>query len=366
MGGAAAKEAAARSAELALEADKKREVAENDLQIALEKGKNDTAEAQKTLMAAEAQLTKAKKEAEISLKTISELKEIKEEDEKKAMIKAKEEEEIIMNQAYNAEREELANYKLGSLTSMKSVPGLDFSDITTIRIGLFGPTGSGKSCFVNTCERALKRKDQGTCQPQDSGGEGTVILGDYLTDFPFLLVDTRGFFAYNVGEIREFMHIIDGDVRVGEYIKREENVIIPDREASLSEKLHAVIVLLKANDPRLTSNELVNYLKIPREELRIRGIAVVTLVTHADLIPMETMPQILTTASKSTGSPANQTFFISNYTVDGSSRKIQTEMECFKVLRYTLTAAERFLKISKQRQAYKDADNKKAGFQPSK
>jgi hypothetical protein len=50
------------------------------------------------------------------------------------------------------------------------------------------------------------------------------------------------------------------------------------------------------------------------------GMTAITLVTHEDTIPADKKEAVLAAASRATGSPGNQTFFISNYTIDDCPR----------------------------------------------
>ena len=97
-------------------------------------------------------------------------------------------------------RAELFDYKFGNKIKLDSFRGLAIDDVTQLRIGVFGPTGSGKSCFINTCERAVRQTDKGTAPDSTTGQEGTITLQDYLPELFFNLVDTRGFFNYNYNE----------------------------------------------------------------------------------------------------------------------------------------------------------------------
>ena len=107
-------------------------------------------------------------------------------------------------------RAELFDYKFGNKIKLDSFRGLAIDDVTQLRIGVFGPTGSGKSCFINTCERAVRQTDKGTAPDSTTGQEGTITLQDYLPELFFNLVDTRGFFNYNYNETVEFQNILQG------------------------------------------------------------------------------------------------------------------------------------------------------------
>ena len=46
-------------------------------------------------------------------------------------------------------------YQLGDKINLDSFLGLEIDDVTQLRIGVFGPAGSGKSSFINTVERVV-------------------------------------------------------------------------------------------------------------------------------------------------------------------------------------------------------------------
>lgn len=92
------------------------------------------------------------------------------------------------------QRQALFDYQFGSKIHQASFRGLDISDVGKLRIGVFGPTGSGKSCFINTCEGVVLRTDKGSSPIGTTGAEGTIILEDFLPEMFFRLVDTRGFY----------------------------------------------------------------------------------------------------------------------------------------------------------------------------
>lgn len=180
---------------------------------------------------------------------------------------------LLQDKAANL-RASLREYRLGNITGSQTVKTLNFSKL---RIGIFGPTGSGKSCFINSCERTVRQTDKGSVPIATSGAEGTIILEDYLTEMFFRLVDTRGFFSYDHHEGKEINDILYGRIKSGDYIDREgdslEDLTSRRRDAPFEEWLHGVILVVKANDIRLENGSLEKYLKPVRDILRNVGKA---------------------------------------------------------------------------------------------
>ena len=168
-------------------------------------------------------------------------------------------------------RGELFEYKFGNKTRLDNFLGLQIEDVTQLRIGVFGPTGSGKGCFINTCERTVRGTGKGT-----TGQEGTIYLQDYLPEMFFHLVDTRGFFNYNANETGEFENILTGKIQPGDYIFRLADGQASaaqemHQESEFSKRMHGIILVVKANDPRLSEGYLRDYLKLVRDMLRKTG-----------------------------------------------------------------------------------------------
>ena len=174
-------------------------------------------------------------------------------------------------------RAALFDYKFGNKIKLDSFKGLAIDDVTQLRIGVFGPTGSGKSCFINTCERAVRQTDKGTAPDSTTGQEGTITLQDYLPELFFHLVDTRGFFNYNANETVEFKNILDGKIQPGDNVVRpiEDQEDFPAIDLHpcppFANRLHGIIIIGMANDPRLREGALKDYLKPARDILRRTG-----------------------------------------------------------------------------------------------
>ena len=197
--------------------------------------------------------------------------------EEEARKRAEEEKRLQLEHELCLRRAELFDYKFGDKTRLDSFRGLPIDDVTQLRIGVFGPTGSGKSCFINTCERTVRETEKGSAPDSTTGQEGTIILQDYLPEMFFHLVDTRGFFNYNANETVEFENIVLGRLQPGDNVKRPEegqaNTPPMDlhQNPQFANRLHGVIIVVMANDARLTEGGLKDYLKPVRDILRKSG-----------------------------------------------------------------------------------------------
>ena len=197
--------------------------------------------------------------------------------EEEARKRAEEEKRLQLEHELCLRRAELFEYNFGDKARLDSFRGLPIDDVTQLRIGVFGPTGSGKSCFINTCERAVRETEKGSAPDSTTGQEGTIILQDYLPEMFFHLVDTRGFFNYNSYETVEFENILLGRLQPGDNVKRpkEGQANTPPMDLhqnpQFANRLHGVIIVVMANDARLTEGGLKDYLKPVRDILRKSG-----------------------------------------------------------------------------------------------
>ncbi|PFX15719.1 uncharacterized protein LOC111343207 [Stylophora pistillata] len=281
--------------------------------------------------------------------------------EEEARREAEEQKRLELEAELCRRRDQLFNYKFGDKTRLDNFMGLNIEDVTQLRIGVFGPTGSGKSCFINTCERAVRETDRGSAPDSTTGQEGTITLQDYLPEMFFHLVDTRGFFNYNSNENIEFQNILFGKIQPGDNIHRSNAGESKTQEMhqcpEFRQRMHGIIIVVKANDPRLTEGALKDYLKPVRDVLRKNGIAPITVITHQDTLKTEEDEKdAFDEASAATGSSPSHTFFMWNYTKDNRSRNPEIERMTFDILHYALMTAERAVKIMKQKEKNKEED----------
>ncbi|KAL9963921.1 hypothetical protein ACROYT_G027477 [Oculina patagonica] len=286
-------------------------------------------------------------------------REIEEEEERE---REAEQKRLQMEAELCRRRDELFNYTFGNKTRLDNFLGLEIEDVTQLRIGVFGPTGSGKSCFINTCERTVRQTEKGSAPDSTTGQEGTITLQDYLPEMFFHLVDTRGFFNYNANETVEFENILYGRLQPGDNIVRPvdgqaSNAQEMHQNAAFGQRMHGIIIVVKANDPRLSEGALKDYLKPVRDILRKTGIAPITVVTHRDTLETEEdCKDALDEASAATGSSTSHTFFVWNYNKENQDRNPKIEKMAFDILHYALMTAERAVKIMKQKEKNKKED----------
>ena len=176
-------------------------------------------------------------------------------------------------------RAELFKYKLGQKTRIDCLRDLAIDDVTQLRIGVFGPCGSGKSSFISTCERTVRETERGTAYVESSSGqEGTLTLRDYLPEMFFRLVDTRCFFHYSTEEVEEFRKILEGKIRSGQKLVRSlssQQASVPEMKLNprpaFKDRLHGIIFVVMGNDPRPHEGALENYMRPYRDILKEMG-----------------------------------------------------------------------------------------------
>ncbi|XP_066025099.1 uncharacterized protein, partial [Pocillopora verrucosa] len=247
--------------------------------------------------------------------------------------------------------------------SKESFTGLQVDDVDLIRIALIGPTGSGKTSFIGTLQRALGEAEQSAFE-QGTGSEGTILLEEYYVHKKIRMIDTRGFFESDEKLLDECLRIMSGRIRPGEEVVRnsDKSNAAANQEPThpvrvrqhLSRCPHAVVFVVKANDPRLKDGNYKETLKKIREYFREDGYAPVTVITYLDKLKDEKeKDDAFDQASWATGSPCEKTYFIANYTHVRDKRSDAIDRAALDILDSALLSAERFIRIRKQREKNK-------------
>ncbi|XP_019636254.1 PREDICTED: uncharacterized protein LOC109478882 [Branchiostoma belcheri] len=257
------------------------------------------------------------------------------------------------------ERRQLLQYNFGDKHGLRHFASIDIRDMQTsgrgLRIGIFGPSGSGKSSFINTCERVMKQTKKGTCDTQTTGEEGTILVQEYLDDIGsnFCLVDTRGFFNYGKKEYDAMTNIVFGRIKPGEMIDIDDAVLVDKSRDIFPDYLHGIVIVLSAKDPLLLDGTYTTNLNTIRSFMKPKGISPITVVTHVDRVQDKSeLERIKLKASAATGSPPNHVCFIENYHSPDKGRDFNIELQAMKILNAALLVGERYVKIHKQQQQY--------------
>ncbi|KAK3698540.1 hypothetical protein QZH41_014460, partial [Actinostola sp. cb2023] len=213
-----------------------------------------------------------------------------------------------------------------------------------------------------TVERTLLGKENQTAFEQGSGGEGTVILYEYLSNLKINLLDTRGFWNIDDNTATECLNIMTGKTRINEVMARNED----DNQmeagstgdtarsmAKFGDCVHAVIFVVQAHDKRLKEGTYLERMEKIRDHFRFEGHSPITIITCEDKIKNDDDREIaFREASAATGSPIDRTFFITNYTHKNQEYSLDTEKKAVNILDTMLLSAERFVKIQKLRKRH--------------
>ena len=191
--------------------------------------------------------------------------------------KGEEEKRLKLEHELRLRRAELYEYRFGTKTRLDSFRSLPIDDVTQLRIGVFGATGSGKRSFINTCERAVRETKKSSVLDSTTVKESTITLQDYLPEMFFRLVDVRGFFIFTANEVVQFRNILEGKFQTGDNVTRpldqegQGNASVMGTSPAFANQLHGVILVVKANGPWLGDRRFKNYLRPVRDILRLKG-----------------------------------------------------------------------------------------------
>ncbi|XP_019647561.1 PREDICTED: uncharacterized protein LOC109487894 isoform X2 [Branchiostoma belcheri] len=265
-----------------------------------------------------------------------------------------------VKETYLRIKNDLEEYEVGSKLRLGKFFPADVKEMENINIAMIGPTGSGKSSFINIAEKVMM--GEATAITQSTGKEGTIHLEEYLTKFNFRLIDTRGYFELDKGWSEELQKILTGRIRPGMTIERstDEAAFAPEQheradDAPLGEQIHGVICVMVDKDPRL--KQYRERMKSMKDYLRAKGyspLAALAFENENDFKDEDKRREIMEELSAAVGSPIDKTFPFINHLASGSDVKKDPEsvLNVLDILDTAVTAAEKFIKVRLQREKH--------------
>ncbi|XP_019622055.1 PREDICTED: uncharacterized protein LOC109468240 [Branchiostoma belcheri] len=246
----------------------------------------------------------------------------------------------------------LKNYTVGSKTNIAK------QGIGHVNIAMFGPTGSGKSSFIQIAETILLGPEKTTIMTQSDAKEGTIILLPFLTDLNFHLFDTRGFFDLNESMHQELNNILTGRIRPSQVIAREEDAgSLPRGQAMrqgyipLKDKMHGIICILGHKDPKEYSAKMQAIRKGLKEE-GYSPVGAVAFESERDFVNEEKRGRQMVKMSAAMGSPLDRTFAFVNHIATQTKISPESAISVMDILDTALVAAEGYIKVQQQRETY--------------
>ncbi|XP_035681901.1 uncharacterized protein LOC118419564 [Branchiostoma floridae] len=222
---------------------------------------------------------------------------------------------------------------------------------------MIGPTGSGKTSFINIAEKLLT--DKTTAITQSEGKEGTLQLEEYLPEFNFRLIDTRGYFHLDRKQFDELKNILTGKIRPGQTIVRDDDDedLLPEQswrtdEAPLGEQIHGVICVMEDSDPRL--KQYTTRMKSIKEYLKNEGYSPVSALAFEKEEEFKNIYKRRHTVeylSSAIGSPIDRTFPFINHLASGTDISMDPDsaLNVLDILDTAVMAAEKFIRVQLQR-----------------
>ncbi|XP_029996430.1 interferon-induced protein 44-like [Sphaeramia orbicularis] len=206
-----------------------------------------------------------------------------------------------------------------------------------IRILLHGPTGHGKSSFINSVDTILQGRMTGRALADTIVGNSftkkyttyKITKGAHGTFYPFVFNDTMGL-EKDKGVLEEDIKLaMMGHVKDGYTFNPHSTLSTDDlyynRNPSLNDKAHVLVCVVSAARVHLLSQELMTNMRNVRREASDLGIPQMAILTNIDVACPEVDANLrnvykskfvkrqMEVLSASLGIPLNCIFPVKNY-----------------------------------------------------
>lgn len=223
---------------------------------------------------------------------------------------------------------------------------LNKDGVQHIRIMLYGPTGAGKSSFINSVETIIRGRM--TCQALPDAISGSSFTRKYQTCnikkdssscYPFVFVDLMGLEKARKGGVcpEDVALAMKGHVKHGYEFNPQTPITDSDpyynSDPTLNDKTHVLVCVISATTTNILTNEHIEKIREVRCAARDMGIPQIAILTKIDEACPEVHSNLKNVYTSSTikkrteelhayvGIPLNCIFPVKNYHSEFSPNK---------------------------------------------